>query len=390
MFEFEVTDSDGAARAGVWRLPHGDVTTPCFMPVGTQGTVKGLAPSDLEASGAQIVLGNTYHLHLRPGEDVVRTLGGLHRFMAWPRNLLTDSGGFQVFSLEGMRTVTEDGVTFRSHIDGSTRFLSPEKAMEIEWTLGPDVAMAFDHVIPGLASREAATEAHERTLRWLERCRVRHQALVADGWWPVATTDATTSHQPPAQTLVPIVQGGIHKDLRRASLAGILSIGDWKALAVGGLSVGEPKAEMQAVLEDLHSVLPPGVPRYLMGVGFPVDIVAAIGLGMDLADCVAPTRMGRHGTAFTDAGQLNMGGAKWKEDDAPLDPGCDCETCRTFSRGYLRHLVQAGELLALRMLALHNVRYLIRLAERARAAIVERRFTAWSTEWLRRYTSRES
>jgi queuine tRNA-ribosyltransferase len=280
-----------------------------------------------------------------------------------------------------MRTITEDGVTFRSHIDGSTRFLSPEKAMEIEWTLGPDIAMAFDHVIPGMSSRDKAQEAHERTLRWLERCRLRHEQLA-------------TSHQPPAtrqqQTLVPIIQGGIHKDLRRESLRGILGIGDWRALAVGGLSVGEPKAEMQAVLEDLHSVLPPGVPRYLMGVGFPVDIVVAIGLGMDLADCVAPTRMGRHGTAFTDAGQLNMGGAKWKEDDAPLDPGCDCETCRTFSRGYLRHLVQAGELLALRMLALHNVRYLIRLAERARAAIVERRFTAWSSEWLRRYTSRES
>jgi queuine tRNA-ribosyltransferase len=387
MFEFEITASDGAARAGVWHLPHGDVTTPCFMPVGTQGTVKGLAPSDLLASGAQIVLGNTYHLHLRPGESVVAKLGGLHTFMAWPKNLLTDSGGFQVFSLEGMRTITEEGVTFRSHIDGSTHFLSPEIAMEIEWTLGPDIAMAFDHVIPGLATREATIDAHERTLRWLERCRIRHEFLKTGGASPAPTAPPSSNR---GQTLVPIIQGGIHRDLRRESLRGILATGDWKALAVGGLSVGEPKAEMQAVLEDLHSVLPAGIPRYLMGVGFPVDIVLAIGLGMDLADCVAPTRMGRHGTAFTDAGQLNVGGARWKTDDTPLDPGCDCETCRTFSKGYLRHLVQAGELLALRMLALHNVRYLIRLAERARAAIVAGEFTAWSTEWLRRYTSRES
>ena len=376
-FAFEITATDGGARAGRWHLPHGDVHTPCFMPVGTQGTVRTLAPSDLEEIGAQLVLANTYHLHVRPGEDVVRKLGGLHRFMGWPRGILTDSGGFQVFSLEGRRWVSEDGVTFKSHLDGSEQFLSPELAVDIQWALAPDVAMAFDHVIPGESGRATAQDALDRTQRWLERCRVRHQELIR-------------RHEPGAsQALVPIIQGGIHKDLRREALRGILSLGDWRAIAVGGLSVGEPKEEMQAVLEDLHAVLPPALPRYLMGVGFPEDFVAAIGLGMDLADCVAPTRMGRNGTAFTDAGPLHIRNARWREDGSPLEPGCDCEACRTFSRGYLRHLFAADELLGLRLLSLHNVRYLIRLADRARAAIAGATFAAWSEEWRRRYTSRE-
>ncbi len=377
MFGFEITATDGAARAGRWTLPHGTVDTPCFMPVGTQGTVRTLAPSDLETIGAQLILANTYHLHVRPGEDVVAALGGLHRFMGWPRAILTDSGGFQVFSLEGMRTVTEEGVTFRSHVDGSERFLSPERAMEIQWTLGPDVAMAFDHVIPGESGRAAAQDALDRTQRWLERCRKKHEELRGQ---------AAGGRQ---QTLVPIIQGGIHKDLRREALRGILSLGDWHGVAVGGLSVGEPKAEMHAVLADLQSVLPRALPRYLMGVGFPEDVVAAIALGMDLADCVAPTRMGRNGTAFTDDGTLNIRNARWRQDSAPLDPDCDCEACRTFSRGYLRHLFAADELLGLRMLSLHNVRYLIRLTGRARGAIAAGTFAAWSQEWQRRYTSRE-
>lgn len=374
MFEFQIEATCGAARAGRWALPHGTVETPCFMPVGTQGTVKGLTPSDLQRSQAQIVLGNTYHLHLRPGEAVVRTLGGLHRFMAWPGPILTDSGGFQVFSLQGMRKVSEEGVEFRSHIDGSKHFLTPERAVEIQWTLGSDVAMAFDHVIPGKSTHAEAVDAMQRTQRWLERCRARHHELRGEGR---------------IQTLVPIVQGGTLMDLRREALRGILACGDWDAIAVGGLSVGEDKADMMAVLADLHGVLPAGTPRYLMGVGFPADVVAAIALGMDLADCVAPTRMGRHGTAFTDDGQLNMGGLKWREDDSPLDPSCDCEACTTFSKGYIRHLFAAGELLGLRLVALHNVRYLIRLAARARAAIVDGTFDGWSRAWLARYTARE-
>ena len=375
MFDFELTATDGPARAGRWHLPHGTVETPCFMPVGTNGTVRALAPSDLAEIGATLILGNTYHLHLRPGEDVIACLGGLHRFMGWTGPILTDSGGFQVFSLEGLRKVSDDGVEFRSHIDGSTRFLTPERVMEIEWALGPDVAMAFDHVLPGQSTHADQQDALARTLRWLARCRARHAELSAG--------------TPDRQTLVPIIQGGTFTDLRRASLEGILSLGAWRAVAIGGLSVGEPKEAMRAVLADLQTVLPPSLPRYLMGVGFPEDVVASIGLGMDLADCVAPTRMGRNGTAFTDDGPLNIRNARFREDAAPLDALCDCETCRTFSRGYLRHLFAAEELLGLRLLSLHNVRYLIRLAGRAREAITTGRFAGWSADWMARYSSRE-
>ena len=375
MFEFELIATDGPARAGRWHLPHGTVETPCFMPVGTNGTVRALAPSDLRDIGATLILGNTYHLHLRPGEDVVAKLGGLHRFMGWDGPILTDSGGFQVFSLEGLRKVTEEGVEFRSHIDGSARFLSPERVMEIEWALGPDVAMAFDHVLPGQSTQADQRDALDRTLRWLERCRDRHRELAALA--------------PRAQTMVPIIQGGIYPDLRRVALSGILGLGQWNALAVGGLSVGEPKEAMRAVLGDLETMLPRALPRYLMGVGFPEDVVASIGLGLDLADCVAPTRMGRNGTAFTDDGPVNIRNARFREDAAPLDDGCDCETCRTFSRGYLRHLFAAEELLGLRLLSLHNVRYLIRLAGRAREAILAGRFAGWSADWMARYSIRE-
>ena len=381
MFEFDLQSTDGDARAGTWRLPHGEVRTPCFMPVGTQGTVRALSPRDLEAVGATMVLANTYHLHVRPGEEVVAKLGGLHRFMGWNGPLLTDSGGFQVFSLAGARQVSEDGVEFRSHVDGMRRHLTPERVIEIEWTLGADVAMAFDHVVPGQTGRAAAEEAAQRTLRWLVRGRDRFREL------------AREAHE--RQTLVPIVQGGVFSDLRRAALAGILDAGAeaaggcWRALAVGGLSVGEPKPEMEAVLADLATVLPPPLPRYLMGVGFPEDFIASVGRGMDLADCVAPTRMGRNGAAFTDDGAVNIRNARHREDDTPLDAACDCETCTTFSRGYLRHLFAAEELLGLRLLSLHNVRYLIRLAARAREAIVQGTFDGWSRAWLARYRSRE-
>ena len=381
MFEFDLQSTDGPARAGTWRLPHGEVRTPCFMPVGTQGTVRALSPRDLEAAGATMVLANTYHLHVRPGEEVVAKLGGLHRFMGWNRPLLTDSGGFQVFSLAGARKVSEEGVEFQSHVDGMRRHLTPERAIEIEWTLGADVAMAFDHVVPGQTGHAAAEDAVERTLRWLVRGRDRFRQLAREA--------------PERQTLVPIVQGGVFRDLRRAALAGILEAGAeaeggcWRALAVGGLSVGEPKPEMEAVLADLATVLPPPLPRYLMGVGFPEDFIASVGRGMDLADCVAPTRMGRNGAAFTDDGPVNIRNARHREDDAPLDAACDCETCTTFSRGYLRHLFAAEELLGLRLLSLHNVRYLIRLAARAREAIVQGTFDGWSRAWLTRYRSRE-
>jgi len=375
LFEFTIEATSGEARAGTWRLPHGEVRTPCFMPVGTQGTVRALSPRDLETAGASLVLANTYHLHVRPGEQVVAKLGGLHRFMAWPGPLLTDSGGFQVFSLEGMRRVSEEGVEFHSHVDGMRRHLSPELAVEIQWVLGADVAMAFDHVIPGPSGREAAEDAAARTTRWLVRARDRFAALAREA--------------PGRQTLVPIIQGGTFVEVRRAALEGILELGPWSALAIGGLSVGEPKGRTEEVLTGLAPVLPAALPRYLMGVGFPDDFVAALAGGMDLADCVAPTRMGRNGAAFTDDGQVNIRNARHREDDAPLDAECDCETCTTFSRGYLRHLFAAEELLGLRLLSLHNVRYLIRLAARAREAIVAGTFEGWSRAWLARYRSRE-
>jgi queuine tRNA-ribosyltransferase len=373
VFDFSLHATEGEARAGTLTLPHGVVETPAFMPVGTHGAVRGLHPDEVKRAGAQIVLGNTYHLHLRPGEDVVRQLGGIQRFMHWDGPVLTDSGGFQVFSLEGLRKITEDAVTFTSHVDGSLRVISPEKAMDIQWALGSDIAMQFDHVVPGQATRELAEEGMERSLRWLERCRQRVEALEDE------------AGRPGRQTLWPIVQGGTHEDLRRRSLEGILARGDWTGIAVGGLSVGEPKPVMHRILEDLGPVLPPDRPRYLMGVGFPDDLLEGIARGVDLFDCVAATRNGRHGTAWVSSGKMNVRGAALKLSDDPLDAECDCETCRTFSRGYLRHLFVVEEMLGLRLVSIHNIRFLVRLGEESRRRILDGTFMNWSREWLARY-----
>lgn len=370
-FEFRLDGTDGEARAGRLALPHGIVETPAFMPVGTHGAVRGLHPAEVQEAGATIVLGNTYHLHLRPGEAVIEALGGLHRFTTWPGPMLTDSGGFQVFSLEGLRRIEEGGVEFVSHIDGSTRVLTPESSMEIQWALGADVAMAFDHVVPGQAAHALATEGMERTLRWLARGRDRHAALTAES--------------PPRQTLWPIVQGGTHADLRARSLEGTLALGPWTGIAIGGLSVGEPKPVMHEVLERLGPDLPGDRPRYLMGVGFPDDLVEGIARGVDLFDCVAATRNGRHGSAWTAGGKVNVRKAGHRRLDAPLDPDCDCTTCRRFSVAYLRHLFVAGEMLGMRLVSLHNIRFLIRLAAEARRAIEEHRFTAWRRAWHARH-----
>ncbi len=391
MFEFKVEAESGAARAGTLTLPHGTVETPVFMPVGTQGTVRALSPADLRAAGATLVLANTYHLHVRPGEQVVEKLGALHRFMSWDRPLLTDSGGFQVFSLEGFGRVDDDGVEFQSHIDGGRRTLTPERATEIQWVLGADIAMAFDHVVPGGADEATARDALERTMRWLERCRKRHGELTA-------SSDATSLRYKSSggadvqrsvvascrQTLWPILQGGTHLELRTEGLRRILELGTWTGLAIGGLSVGEPKTVMYDMLERIEPKLP-AIPRYLMGVGFPEDLVAAVERGVDLFDCVAPTRNGRNGSAFTPDGPVNIRNAEHREDPQPLDATCDCETCTTFSRGYLRHLFMAEELLGLKLLSLHNVRYLIRLAGEMRAAIRRSAFGPWAAEWRRRY-----
>lgn len=371
VFEFKLDAQSGAARAGTLTLPHGAVATPVFMPVGTQGTVRALSPNDLRSAGASLVLANTYHLHVRPGEPVIEKLGGLHRFMAWDRPLLTDSGGFQVFSLEGFRQVSEEGVEFQSHVDGSRRALTPERATEIQWILGADIAMAFDHVVPGGADQATARDALERTLRWLERCARRHAELTASGSC--------------RQTLWPILQGGTHLELRLEGLRRILDLAPWTGLAIGGLSVGEAKPVMYGMLGALEPRLPPASPRYLMGVGFPEDLVAAVERGVDLFDCVAPTRNGRNGSAFTPDGPLNIRNAEHRADPRPLDDTCDCETCTTFSRGYLRHLFVAEELLGLRLLSLHNVRYLIRLADAMRAAIRRNAFGPWAEDWRRRY-----
>lgn len=373
-FTFAVEATDGAARAGTLRLPHGEVETPAFMPVGTQGTVRALSPFDLEAVGTAMVLANTYHLHVRPGEETVAALGGLHRFMAWSGPILTDSGGFQVFSLEGFRKVDDDGVEFQSHVDGGRRRLTPERAVEIQWTLGADVAMAFDHVVPGGADHTTATDALRRTTLWLERCATRHRELAAE--------------QPGHQTLWPIIQGAGHLDLRRRAAQEVLGVGAWTGIAVGGLAVGEPKPVMYQVLETLEPSLTPEIPRYLMGVGFPEDLLASVERGQDLFDCVAPTRNGRNGSAFTPDGVVNIRNAAHREDQRPLDETCDCETCRTYSRGYLRHLFVAEELLGLRLLSLHNVRFLTRLAAEARRRIAGGTFVGWHREWLDRYNAR--
>jgi queuine tRNA-ribosyltransferase len=376
MFEFTLEQQAGAARAGRLALPHGEVLTPAFMPVGTYGAVRGLHPEEVERAGAQIILGNTYHLHLRPGEETVRALGGLHRFSSWPRPMLTDSGGFQVFSLAGLRTIAEEGVEFTSHLDGSIRTLTPESSMEIQWALGADVAMAFDHVVPGQASWELAEQGMEQTLRWLDRCRRRHAEL-------------TERREDAQQTLWPIVQGGTHADLRQRSLEGTLARGPWTGIAIGGLSVGEPKPVMHRVLESVASALPAERPRYLMGVGFPDDLVEGIARGVDLFDCVAATRNGRHGSAWTSIGRVNIRKAAHRTADEPLDPDCDCATCARFSRAYLRHLFVAEEMLGLRLVSLHNVRFLLRVAEQARSAILEGDFDRWSRAWLQRYSGRE-
>jgi len=344
------------------------------MAVGTLATVKALDPDDLRSAGAQMILSNAYHLHLRPGDELVRDMGGLHRFMAWDGPILTDSGGFQVFSLAALRTVDEDGVEFRSHIDGSTRRFTAESVMQIERNLGADVIMQFDHVIPGQSEAAVARDASERSIRWLARCRTAFERIE-----PV--------HGAP-QALFPIVQGGIHEDLRVEAARKIKDMHDWPGFGIGGLSVGEAKPDMYRILDCLHEVLPDARPRYLMGVGFPEDLVEGVARGVDLFDCVAPTRMGRNGAAFTNDGRINIKNAGFRVDRGPLDEGCTCGACSRFTRAYIRHLFVADEMLGMRLLSLHNVHFLVALMRAARDAIKSRTFDAWSRQWLERYHSR--
>jgi len=377
-FDFTLETTSGAARAARFATPHGVVESPAFMAVGTLATVKALDPDDLRVMRAQMILANAYHLHLRPGDDLIRELGGLHEFMHWDGPILTDSGGFQVFSLAGLRTIDEEGVEFQSHIDGSKRHFTPESVMRIERNLGADVIMQFDHVIPGQSEADVARDASERSLRWLARCRSEFERLVREDPIP-------GRHE---QALFPIVQGGIHADLRREAATAIRGMADWKGYGIGGLSVGEAKPDMYRILEELHSVIPEDRPRYLMGVGFPEDLVEGVRRGVDLFDCVAPTRMGRNGAAFTRDGRLNIKRAEFRADRRPIDEECDCACCTRFSRAYIRHLFLADEMLGLRLLSLHNVHFLVSLMREARSALLGGTFDGWSETWLQRYHSR--
>ena len=378
MFKYKLEATDGSARAGSFTTPHGVVQTPAFMPVGTLGTVKSVSMEEVRGTGAGMVLANTYHLYLRPGHELVRQLGGLHAFMRWDGPTLTDSGGFQVFSLAGIRRIQEEGVLFQSHIDGSEHMFTPESVMDIQRTLGADVIMAFDECPPGGCDRSAAAEANRRTLAWLERCRTRFAEI-------------GNEREVPEQALFPIAQGNIYDDLRRDHVRQISDLGDWHGYAIGGLSVGEAKPDMWRTLEVLDPVLPTDRPRYLMGVGYPDDLLEAIARGCDMFDCVAPTRNARHGTAWTlDQGQVNLKAARFREDTRPIDPGCDCHTCTHYDRAYLRHLVAASELLAVRLVSIHNLRFLVRLGEEARARICAGTFASWKTDWLEQYRRERS
>ena len=373
--EFRLEAVEGAARAGVIALGRGEVRTPAFMPVGTLGTVKGLTPADVAAAGADIILGNAYHLYLRPGLATLEAVGGLHRFMSWPGPILTDSGGFQVFSLARSRTIDDDGVTFQSHIDGSRHLLTPERSMEIQTVIGSDIMMAFDECPPGQADPIVARGAVERSLAWLARSRQRVAELTEEGAGPAGRPGL----------LYPIFQGASYPDLRVEALERTLALGPWPGVGIGGLSVGEPKEVTRHILEVCEPHLPADRPRYLMGVGYPDDIVDAVRRGVDMFDCVAPTRNGRNGTIFTTDGQVSAKAARFKTDERPLDEDCDCECCVGFSRAYLRHLMVCGETLGLRLLSIHNVRFLIRLTSQARAAILRGNFDSWADAWLERY-----
>lgn len=362
-FAFTVEARDGRGRAGRLLTPHGEALTPLFAPVGTQATVKALTPAQLAELGAGLLLANTYHLYLRPGDERVAALGGLHRFMAWPGPLLTDSGGFQVFSLAATRRVDADGVTFRSHLDGSEHRLTPERSIAIQNNLGADIIMAFDECPPP-HDRAYNEQALARTHDWAARCLQAHTRR--------------------DQALFGIVQGGVFADLRAES-ARTLSALPFPGLAIGGLSVGESKDEMHATLEALEPLLPAERPRYLMGVGSPEDLVEGVRRGIDLFDCVLPTRMARNHAALTRRGRLNLRAAAHADDPRPLDPDCACYTCRSFSRGYLRHVCVAGEMLAATLLSIHNLHTLLRLAEDLRQAVLERRLEAFAAEFLAGY-----
>lgn len=370
---FQVLKTEGRARRGEFTCPHGTVQTPVFMNVGTQGAIKGaLSAFDLKDIGCQIELSNTYHLHLRPGDGVVRQMGGLHKFMRWDSPMLTDSGGFQVFSLSGLRKITEEGVTFASHIDGKRIFMGPEESMRIQSNLGSDIAMAFDECVENPAPYDYAKASCERTLRWLERCKIEHDKL-----------NALSDCVNPGQMLFGINQGATFEDLRVWHMRETAKI-DCDGYAIGGLAVGEPTEVMYRIIEAVEPHMPADKPRYLMGVGTPSNIIEAVYRGVDFFDCVMPARNARHGKLFTWSGTLNIKNERFKTDERPIDSDCDCPVCQNFSRAYLRHLFAAGEMLAMRLAVMHNLYFYNKLTEKIREALDAGRFAAFRETYSER------
>lgn len=382
---YELHATDGKARAGKVMTPHGEIETPVFMPVGTQATVKTMTPEELEEMGAEIILGNTYHLYLRPGDEIVAKFGGLHKFMNWKKPILTDSGGFQVFSLGARKTqgdgagngtslvkITEEGVKFSSHIDGSKHFISPEKSINIQNNLGSDIVMLFDECPPGLSDKKYLIPSIERTTRWAKRCIDAHK-------------------NPDKQGLFAIVQGGIYEDLRQKSFDELSTMDEhFSGYAIGGLAVGEPREDMYRILDYIVEKCPENKPRYLMGVGEPIDMLEAVETGIDMMDCVQPSRIGRHGTVFTKYGRLVVKNATYAEDDRPLDEGCQCYACRNYTRGYIRHLFKADEILGARLATYHNLYFLLKMMKDSRKAIMEGKFKEFKKEFIANYNMGKS
>ena len=363
-YELLHIDKTTGARRGVIHTPHGDIQTPIFMPVGTQATVKSMTVEELEENGAQIILSNTYHLYLRPGSKLVRKAGGLHNFMKWNKPILTDCGGFQVFSLSDLRTITEDGVEFSSHLDGSKHFFSPEKVIEIEEDLGADIIMSFDECCPYPSTYEYTKNSMERTTRWAKRCK--------------------EAHKNENQALFGIIQGGFYEELREQSAKDLIEL-DFPGYAIGGISVGEPKEEFLKILKFTTPLMPENKPRYLMGVGSPDYLIEAVMAGIDMCDCVLPTRIARNGTAMTSHGKVVVRNATYAEDFSPLDPECNCYTCRNYTRAYIRHLVKCGEILGVRLLSIHNINFLTNLMERVRMEIENDNLINFKNEFYKKY-----
>lgn len=362
-FETLKQDSKTGARAGILHTPHGDIMTPTYMPVGTQATVKGVMPRDLKEAKTQIILSNTYHLYMRPGDELIKEAGGLHKFMNWDKPILTDSGGFQVFSLAKLNKISDEGVYFNSHVDGSLHFITPEKAIDIENNLGADIIMAFDQCTAYGADYDASKVAMKRTLKWLDRCYVHHKK--------------------DDQALFPIVQGNVFKDLRKTSLTETLPYAKY-GIAIGGLSVGEPKETMYEVMDDMLPFYPTNVPRYLMGVGSPDCLIEGVFRGIDMFDCVLATRVGRNGTALTSDGKVVVRNGAYKEDFTPLDKECDCYACKNYTKAYLRHMINVNEMMGAMLISLHNITYLNQLMEDVRKAIMQDSFSEFREEFYKK------